>query len=85
MDLIQWFHLISENALQTVAQIEQLAQGTKQSSIKLLPILEQNQLNLNHTSAVNNIKILFTVYALVAICIKRPQLLAAFFCVLFIV
>jgi hypothetical protein len=85
MDLIQWVQLISENALQTVAQIEQLAQGTKQSSIKLLPILEQNQLNLNHTLAINSTKILFTVYALVAICIKRPQLLAAFFvsCLLF--
>ena len=41
MDLIQWLLLISENVLQTIAQIEQLAQGTKQSSIKLIPILEQ--------------------------------------------
>ena len=43
MDLIQWLLLISENVLQTIAQIEQLAQGTKQSSIRLIPILEQNQ------------------------------------------
>ena len=43
MDLIQWLLLISENVLQTIAQIEQLVQGTKQSSIKLIPILDQNQ------------------------------------------
>jgi len=60
-------------------------QGIKQSSTKLIPILEQNPLNLNHTSAVNSTKLFFIAYALVAICIKRPQLLAAFFvsCLLF--
>ena len=85
MDLIQWLLSISENVLQTIAQIEQLAQGTKQSSIRLIPILEQNQLNLNHTLAINSTKILFTAYVLVCFCIKKPQLLSAFFmsCLLF--
>ncbi len=89
MDLMQWFQLISVDALQTATQIveqtHQLVQGIKQNSTKLLPILEHNPLNLNLTLAINNTQLFFIVYALVAICIKRPQLLAAFFvsCLLF--
>ncbi len=89
MDLMQWFQLISVDALQTatqtVEQTHQLVQGIKQSSTKLLPILEHNPLNLNLTLAINNTQLFFIVYALVAIFIKRPQLLAAFFvsCLLF--
>ncbi len=79
MDMIQWLLLISENALQTITQVEQLVQETKQSSIKLLPILEQNQLNLNHTAAINSTKILFAFYALIGLLNKKPQLIAAFF------
>ncbi len=89
MDLLQWVQLISVDALQTVTQTAeqavQLVQEIKQSSTKLLPILKQNPLNLNLTSSINSTKLFFIVYALVAVCIKRPQLLAAFFvsCLLF--
>jgi len=89
MDLLQWVQLISvdalQTAIQTVEQAGQPVQGIKQSSTKLIPILEHNPLNLNLTSSINNTQLFFIVYALVAICIKRPQLLAAFFvsCLLF--
>jgi len=89
MDLIQWFQSISvdalQTAIQTVEQTDQLTQGIKQSSTKLLLILEQNPLNLNRIITINSTQLFFIVYSLVAICIKRPQLLAAFFmsCLLF--
>lgn len=76
MDIIQWL-LTSVNATNQVT--DQLMLVTSQSSTKLIPILEQSQLNLNLMESQVKTKFFVFVYALVALFTKRPQLLAAFF------
>ena len=79
MDIIQWL-LINVSAVnQVTTQVDQLMLATSQSSTKLIPILEQSQLNLKLTESQVKTKAFIFAYALVALFTKRPQLLAAFF------
>ena len=80
MDLTEWFQLISADAAnQVTEQATQMVQEIKQSSTKLIPIIKPNPANLNHTLAISSTKVLFSLYVLIGLLTKKPQLIAAFF------